>query len=63
VSFGKVADCRGKLSKNSKDKGFFYCTKFSVGKGQGFKSYYEANFVRFKTIESMEKVFTEAEKK
>lgn len=40
----KRAKCKELLNKY--DKNFFYCTKFSVGKGKAFKSYYKAKFTR-----------------
>jgi hypothetical protein len=40
----KVSRCKEVLNKYDKD--FFYCTKFSVGMGQDFRSYYKARFTR-----------------
>lgn len=40
VAQGKVSECRNML--NNYDRDFFYCTKFSVGKGQPFKSFLTA---------------------
>lgn len=42
VTDAKVSNCRESLSKHGRD--FFYCTKFSVGKGQAFKSLVRAKF-------------------
>jgi hypothetical protein len=47
----KRAKCKELLNKY--DKNFFYCTKFSVGKGKAFKSYYRARFTR--NMESLQK--------
>lgn len=44
MSDAKVSKCREALSKHGRD--FFYCTKFSVGKGQAFKSLIRAKFTR-----------------
>ena len=43
-SVGKVSRCREVLNKHTKD--FFYCTKFTAGKGQAFKAYYSAKWTR-----------------
>jgi hypothetical protein len=40
----KVARCKEVLNKYDRD--FFYCTKFSLGLGQDFKSYFKARFTR-----------------
>ena len=40
----KVSKCMERLSKHGND--FFYCSKFSVGKGQAFKSLIKAKFTR-----------------
>ena len=40
----KVARCKEVLNKYDQD--FFYCTKFSVGLGQEFRSNYKARFTR-----------------
>jgi hypothetical protein len=47
----KQAKCKELLNKY--DKNFFYCTKFSVGKGKAFKSKYRARFTR--NMESLQK--------
>ena len=39
----KNSKCNGRLHKYDRD--FFYCTKFSVGKGRAFKTKYTAQFV------------------
>jgi hypothetical protein len=44
LSEGKVSHCTEAMSKHGRD--FFYCTKFSVGKGQAFKSLIRARFAR-----------------
>jgi len=44
ISEAKVSKCREAMSKHGRD--FFYCTKFSVGKGQAFKSLIRARFTR-----------------
>ena len=38
----KKAKCSEQIHK--KDRDFFYCTKFSVGKGRAFKTWYTARF-------------------
>ena len=43
-SEGKVSKCKDVINKHDKD--FFYCTKFSVGKGQAFMSLIRAKFTR-----------------
>ena len=44
ISEGKVSHCKDSMGKNGRD--FFYCSKFSVGKGQVFKSLIKAKFTR-----------------
>ena len=40
----KYSRCKDVLNKN--DQNFFYCTKFTAGKGQAFQSHFKAKFSR-----------------